>query len=1118
METAGIRLLADGATEFFATLDRVEAQSRSLIANLTGAAAAIDLLDTRAGAAVGGTAALGNATDATADDTAALARASTAAADDVAAYARAATDAAGDATRLGNATDATADDLLASGRAASAAADDIDEVARATEAAAGSTGDAGERLRDASGRYSKLGESATQAGSASEEFGEKSRKGASGLDVLREASIGALRQVGEFATQGLAAAGQAVLSFAADGISAAGDFEDGMNLFGIAVGDSLAEGEQSLEDFRDLFIQLGQELPVSTADVQKAATALAKGGLEPAVIAAGALRDSLNFAAAAGMGLEEAAELTVKQLGTFVPIGASVAEQTRFMAESQNLLVKAAGASTLNVDKLGSALLAAGGQAQASGVNYADFVTTMGLISPAFDSAAEAGTSYKNFLARLQPTTSSASKAMAELGLLTEQGTSRFYDAEGAFIGNRAAAELLQGAVEGLSDAEKVRNLQAIFGNDAMGAANALIKSGAEGYDLFADKMAKATGVQATAAAAQQGYNFALDNAMGSLEALQITLGTAVLPGLTRLIEIGAGGVNMLTEFVAATQEGETWLSALGQAISQYGQPALVGLTTALIAYATVQTVQAIPAILASIPALAAQTTAFVANAAAVLAAAAPYALIAVAVAGVGIAYNDFTSKVSDATSALLESREWWNQSADALSRYGSQSAETQATLAPMANTITAIREQIALEIEDLGKRMAAGMVSEEQYNAEMAVINQHREGLIQATDAYNKQEAAILAEVAAGMTATQMGPQLVESTRQVGERASLTAEELEKLGKAIEDNFAKGQQAVGAYAATYAEFSQGIEERQAAHAEKIAGLEAEKQKATTDEQKAGINDRIKAENDAYAVAEENAAQAYARQQQAQQQHLGQMLIDYTVNQAMLGNISREKAQEITSALEEQYGLQESSVATAYLGMTQTIDRFAADSSGNIDELTGALEEQQEQAGETQQELDAYAKEYVATQTNNFLEGKISAEEYKRMIDGIPKRVDTNVHTTYTESGAPSSRGRGEPVEARASGGAVDAMQPYLVGEQGFELFVPNTAGTVVSQHDIRQALASPAQMQASAAGSTTYAPTTIVNVDARGSSLTEAHIARAVWAGMDAAGQDAYGRILTGG
>jgi TP901 family phage tail tape measure protein len=98
-------------------------------------------------------------------------------------------------------------------------------------------------------------------------------------------------------------------------------------------------------------------------------------------------------------------------------------------------------------------------------------VQTMALLAPNFASASTAGTSLNNFLLRLQPTTDGATAAMIDLGLASDDGVSKFYDSEGAFIGMEAAAGLLQTSLAGLSEAEKTAALSVIFGNDAMRSA-----------------------------------------------------------------------------------------------------------------------------------------------------------------------------------------------------------------------------------------------------------------------------------------------------------------------------------------------------------------------------------------------------------------------------------------------------------------------------------------------------------------------------------------------------------------------------------------------------------------------------------------------------------------------
>src|SRR5678810_766265 len=90
--------------------------------------------------------------------------------------------------------------------------------------------------------------------------------------------IGALRQVGALATNALMQAGRALIGFGQDSLKLAGDFDQGMRQFQVAAGQGL--DTKGIEEFHDLFLQLGKDLPVSTAEVQQAATEMVKGGLD----------------------------------------------------------------------------------------------------------------------------------------------------------------------------------------------------------------------------------------------------------------------------------------------------------------------------------------------------------------------------------------------------------------------------------------------------------------------------------------------------------------------------------------------------------------------------------------------------------------------------------------------------------------------------------------------------------------------------------------------------------------------------------------------------------------------------------------------------------------------
>jgi hypothetical protein len=67
------------------------------------------------------------------------------------------------------------------------------------------------------------------------------------------------------------------------------------------------------------------------------------------------------------------------------------------------------------------------------------------------------------------------------------------------------------------------------------------------------------------------------------------------------------------------------------------------------------------------------------------------------------------------------------------------------------------------------------------------------------------------------------------------------------------------------------------------------------------------------------------------------------------------------------------------------------------------------------------------------------------------IVNDIPKNVEINIHTTYTESGAPLPGNPKAPTRPRrALGGPVSAGQEVVVGEQGPEIFIPSQNGRII--------------------------------------------------------------------
>jgi TP901 family phage tail tape measure protein len=378
-------------------------------------------------------------------------------------------------------------------------------------------------------------------------FGQGSTATFRQMPGLADIAVGALHRIGEVAVNALGAAAQATGQFLTDSVSKAGDFQQGMLEFQAVAGKDV--DTKGLDKFHDLFIQLGKDLPVSTKDVQDAAIELVKGGIDPATIAAGGLKQSIQFAAAAmGGDLKAAAETSAKIVGGWADVTATATDKANLLSHATDLLTKAANASTVDVHDLALGLYNVQGTAKTTGLSLDETTTALAELAPRFSSANTAGTSFRNFLVRLQPQTKNQTGAMEALGLYTEATGSKFFDAQGKFVGVAKASQMLQDATKNLTAEQKTNLLQTIFGNDAMNAAAALADLGAKGYDNMTASLDKANGVAENAALKQQGYNTALENAKGSVEALQITLGEKLLPILTDLLNnVIAPAVNTIT-------------------------------------------------------------------------------------------------------------------------------------------------------------------------------------------------------------------------------------------------------------------------------------------------------------------------------------------------------------------------------------------------------------------------------------------------------------------------------------------------------------------------------------------------------------------------------------------
>lgn len=312
-------------------------------------------------------------------------------------------------------------------------------------------------------------------------------------------------------------------------VNAAMGFESAMSEVAAVSG---ATGKE-FDALRQQALDLGADTQFSATEVAKAQAELIKAGVSTADVMGGALKGSLDLAAAASIDVGQAAEITSNLLNTFELSGREASHVADVLAASANK-------SAADVSDMGLAMKQTGTAAQLTGMDLEETAAALSIFANAGVKGSDAGTSLKTMLLRLNPTTDAATTAMEKYGL-------SFKDQDDNFVSLENVAEQLQDRLSDLGDAQRAQVLQTIFGQDAIRAATMLYQEGGEGVSYWTDQVDDA-GYAAEVA------RIRMDNLSGDLEKLGGAIDTV-------LIEAGSEANGMLR---AMTQSATDTVNALG--------------------------------------------------------------------------------------------------------------------------------------------------------------------------------------------------------------------------------------------------------------------------------------------------------------------------------------------------------------------------------------------------------------------------------------------------------------------------------------------------------------------------------------------------------------------------
>lgn len=331
-------------------------------------------------------------------------------------------------------------------------------------------------------------------------------------------------------------------------VGASMDFERTMSEVG-AVSD--ATGTQ-LERLSQAALKAGADTSFSANEAAQAEAELAKAGVSVADVLGGALRGSLDLAAAGGLEVAQAAEIASTAMVQFGLAGSDVGHVA-------DLLAAGANKSAADVGDLGYSLKYAGLAAAGLGIPIEDVVGTLGAFASNALKGEQAGTTLRMMLTKMADPTKEAKAAMAELGI-------SFFDASGKFIGLAGVADQLRAGLSGLTDQQRAAAFSTLFTSEAAAGAKILYEQGAAGVRKWTDEV-NVTGYASDIAARK------LDNLSGDIEAFKGSVETG-------LIQTGSKANGALRSLVQGATDVVNGFGAMPDALQVAGL-SIAGLGTA---------------------------------------------------------------------------------------------------------------------------------------------------------------------------------------------------------------------------------------------------------------------------------------------------------------------------------------------------------------------------------------------------------------------------------------------------------------------------------------------------------------------------------------------------------
>lgn len=291
----------------------------------------------------------------------------------------------------------------------------------------------------------------------------------------------------------------------------------------------------TMDSLSSLAKQMGAETKFSATEAAEAINNMAMAGYDVNEVY-GALPEVLNLASAGALSLDYATQLAANGLNV-------MGYGTDRLSELSNKLAVTASSAYGSVSDFGEGLLVAGGAAKSANLNFTDIFTALGILGDAGISAAEGGTKLRNVILSLYAPTDVAAEELNTLGIQTQ-------DANGNVRDFQEVLKDLSGALDGLSEADRINAINTIFNKADIAGVNALLSNCTDRWDELSSTIDNAGDAAGQMSDTQlNNLNGQLTILKSGLEGLAIAFGEALLP--------------LVKDVTAFIQNVVTWLNNL---------------------------------------------------------------------------------------------------------------------------------------------------------------------------------------------------------------------------------------------------------------------------------------------------------------------------------------------------------------------------------------------------------------------------------------------------------------------------------------------------------------------------------------------------------------------------